>query len=80
MSLTLRTLCALQRLRALLASQSGQAMAEYSTITFALLIGAGYVGFAIPFGPANLTIVQQLYGAMQVHVNSMWYSLSLGLP
>lgn len=67
-------------LRQLVASQSGQAMAEYSTFTFAILIGAGYAGFAMPFGPGNLTLVQQLYGALQVHVNSMWYSLSLGLP
>jgi hypothetical protein len=64
----------------LAADQRGQAMVEYSSLTFAILIGTGVMGVSIPFGPGHLTLVQQLYGALQVHVNSMWYSLSLALP
>ena len=77
---TMIAIRAFGQLRRLTTCQSGQMMAEYSTFTFAILIGAGAAGFAVPVGPGNLTLVQQIYGALQVHVNSMWYSLSLGLP
>ena len=69
-----------RRASAFAASQSGQAMVEYSTITFAFLIGAGFVAFAAPLpGHGGLSIVQALYAALQTYVNSVFYCLSLAV-
>jgi Flp pilus assembly pilin Flp len=66
---------ALQELRRLLFDQRGQAMVEYSTLTFAILGILAATGFAVPIN--GLTLVERLYAAMQVYVDSMFYSLSL---
>ena len=64
----------------LLSDQSGQAMVEYSTITFAFLIGSGFAAFSAPIpGFGGETLVQALYAALQTYVDSVFYCLSLGV-
>ena len=68
--------------------QRGQAMVEYSMITFFLV--AGFIGTfyitAFPEGSAGAagfggqTLAQALYSSLQIHVNSYFYSLSLAVP
>jgi hypothetical protein len=61
--------------------QHGQAMVEYSTLTFAFLIGSGALAFAVPVSElGNQTIVQALYAGFQTYVNSYFDSLSLVFP
>jgi hypothetical protein len=61
-----------------LADQRGQAMAEYSTLTFAILIGAGAAGFAAKWSAfGNQSLVMAMYQALQTYVNSVNYALSL---
>jgi len=63
---------------AFLGEECGQAMVEYSTITFALLIGAGAAGFAMKWPEfGNQSLAQALYQALQTYVNSVNFSLSL---
>ena len=70
------------RFLSLLGDQRGQAMVEYSTITFMLLIGIAGAGFALPakaFGQ-QVPLAQALYSALQVHVDSYYFSLHLLAP
>lgn len=60
----------------LLRDQRGQALAEYSTITFALLIGAAGLGFAMPVVHGQ-SLVAALYKALQTYVDSVNFALSL---
>ncbi len=71
---------AVQLWRQKLGDQCGQAMVEYSTITFAFLIGAGAAAFAAPIpGFGGETVVQAIYAALQTYVDSIFYCLSLGV-
>jgi hypothetical protein len=68
----------LERLCGTLCNQRGQAMVEYSTLTFALLIGSGVVLFTTPLnGQTNM--IAALFAALQSYVDSMYYCLSLGM-
>lgn len=74
----------LRKLMEFLRDQRGQAMAEYSTLTFMILIGTGVAmtGFAMPatkFGQ-HVTLAQAIYGALQTYVDSFYYSLHLLAP
>jgi hypothetical protein len=73
-----RVLPVLFRAAALSRDQRGQAMAEYSSLTFMILIGAAVgTGFAAPFEGSNMTMVEALYAALQTYINSLYYCLSL---
>ena len=70
----------MQQCRQAFADERGQAMVEYSTITFAFLIGAGAAAFAAPIpGFGGETVVQAIYAALQTYVDSVFYCLSLGV-
>ena len=58
--------------------QRGQAMVEYSSITFMLLIGIAGTGVAVPMFNGQ-SLVHALYSALQIYVNSIFYSLSLSV-
>lgn len=60
--------------------QRGQAMVEYSTITFFLLIGTAGLGFAFKWPGMNVSLAQAIYSALQVYVDSYYYSLHLLVP
>lgn len=66
------------RLWRLACDQRGQAMVEYSTITFMILIGVAGTGMAVPLFNGQ-SLVHALYSALQVYVNSIFYSLSLSV-
>ena len=70
------------RFLSIFGDQRGQAMVEYSSITFMLLIGVAMTGFAVPatvFGQ-KVSLAQALYSALQVHVDSFYFSLHLLAP
>ena len=66
----------LRRWIRLLQSERGQAMVEYSTVTFAILLGAGLLVFSWPVNQHD-TIAALLYKALQTYVNSVNFALSL---
>ena len=59
-----------------LRSERGQAMVEYSTVTFAILIAAGLLVFSLPINQHD-TIAALLYKALQTYVDSVNFALSL---
>ena len=59
-----------------LRGQGGQAMVEYSTVTFAILIAAGLLVFSVPINQHD-TIAALLYKALQTYVDSVNFALSL---
>jgi len=66
--------------RGLLGDQRGQAMVEYSSITFMLLIGVAGLGFAFTWPGMNVSLAQAIYASLQVYVDSFYYSLHLLAP
>ncbi|MBS2029345.1 MAG: hypothetical protein JST54_15695 [Deltaproteobacteria bacterium] len=71
-----------RRFRKLLRDERGQAMVEYSTITFAILLMLGGTAFAMPmtaFGQ-KVSLAQALYASLQTYVDSYYYSLHLLVP
>lgn len=78
LALTQAWLRAHRRFAELLQDQLGQAMVEYSTITFAILGATAAIGFAAKWPQfGNQTLAQVLYQALQTYVNSVNYALSL---
>lgn len=73
----------LGKLLQLLRDQRGQAMVEYSSITFFILVATA-VGFAVFPIPGNgnhsMTLAQALYASLQTYVDSFYYSLHLVAP
>lgn len=69
---------AIRSVQRLVRDQRGQAMAEYSSITFMILIGLAGSGVAVPMFNGQ-SLVHALYSALQVYVNSIFYSLSLSV-
>lgn len=63
---------------ALAGDERGQAMVEYSALTFAILVGTIVAGFSVKvpeFG--NHSLAQAIYQALQTYVNGVNFSLSL---
>jgi hypothetical protein len=56
--------------------QRGQAMVEYSTISFFILGGLAAVGMGLPLG-SKMSLVEQIYSALQTYVLNIYYSLGL---
>jgi Flp pilus assembly pilin Flp len=69
---------AMRSLQRLAYDQRGQAMVEYSTITFMILIVIAGSGVGMPLFNGQ-SLVHALYSALQVYVNSIFYSLSLSV-
>ncbi len=71
-------------LRKHLREQRGQAMVEYSTLTFAILLMIGGSAFALPMnvGPFHqkVSLAQAIYASLQTYVDSYYYSLHLLVP
>ena len=69
----------------LLSDQRGQAMVEYTSITFLLLVGVAgvtFAGFAVKGDQMGhtVTLAQALYSSLQVYVDSFYFSLHLLAP
>ena len=65
-------------LMALVGDERGQALVEYSALTFAILAGTIVAGFSVKvpeFG--NHSLAQAIYQALQTYVNGVNFSLSL---
>jgi len=65
-------------LGAMVGDERGQAMAEYSLLTFGILAGTIVAGFSVKvpeFG--NHSLAQAIYLALQTYVNGVNFSLSL---
>ena len=68
------------RLLIALRSESGQAMVEYSSVTFFFLVGFGGLAMNVPLSQyGNQSMVQALYAALQTYVDSVFYCLSLSV-
>jgi len=70
----------LSRLGQLLRDQRGQAMLEYSTLTFFILGTAAIGSFAIKFPGQQVPLAEALYSALQVYVDGFYFSLHLIAP
>src|SRR4051812_23375760 len=62
----------LARLAILVGDQAGQAMVEYSTITFALLIGTAATSF--------VTVGPNFLNAMNIYLDGVYRNLNYALP
>ena len=75
-----RVVQSLGELRERIANQSGQAMVEYSTFTFFILLG-GIVGAGtVNFPGTNAPFLVAFMNALTIYLGSLYYWIDLPLP
>jgi hypothetical protein len=84
--MSLRTaIRALNSLRMRVANQAGQAMVEYSTFTWAILLAGGLGLTVIPVpdgngGTGSYPFLISFLKALQLYLNSVYYWIDMPLP
>jgi len=67
-------------LRSTLADQSGQAMVEYSTFTYFILLGGIVGGATVNFPGTNAPFLVAFFNAMTTYLGSIYFWIDTPMP